>query len=313
MSCPLCPRVCPVDRAVSPGRCGETATLRIASYGRHFGEEPPISGTRGSGAFFFSGCPCHCFFCQNEQISRPGGLGDPVTPDRFLQMALSLLAENPHNLNFVTPDHVWPHIETLARALRDRGVAVPFVFNSSGYHAPALLDRALPLMDVFLPDFKFATPALAAEVMGDSRYPDIALAALSRIAAEKGYLYPFDPSGAEPAQTGLLVRHLVLPGHVPDSIQALETLRREFGATLPLSIMSQYTPNQTALARGAPWNRRLTPDEYQTVLDHAVSLGFANLFGQPLPDPAAPDPFTPDFTSPNPFSGNPPPPSAPLE
>ncbi len=226
-------------------------------------------------------------------------------------MALSLLAENPHNLNFVTPDHVWPHIETLARALRARGVAIPFVFNSSGYHAPALLDRALPLMDIFLPDFKFASPSLAAEVMGDPRYPDIALAALSRIAVEKGYLYPFDPSGAAPAQTGLLVRHLVLPGHVPDTIQVLETLRREFGSTLPLSLMSQYTPNPAALSRGAPWNRRLSPAEYQTALDHAQSLGFRHLFGQPLPDSASPDPFSPDFASSNPFPGNPPPPSPP--
>ena len=293
MSCPLCPRACPVDRTRSPGRCGETSILRIASCGRHFGEEPPISGIRGSGAFFFSGCPCHCFFCQNGQISRPGGIGAPVSPDRFLQMALALLAENPHNLNFVTPDHVWPHIETLARALRDRGVALPFVFNSSGYHAPALLDRALPLMDVFLPDFKFASPDLAAEVMGDSRYPDIALAALSRIAAEKGYLFPFDPSGTEPAQTGLLVRHLVLPGHIPDTIQILETLRREFGSTLPLSLMSQYTPNPAALSRGDPWNRRLFHAEYQTVLDHAQSLGFCNLFVQPLPDAAGPAPLAP--------------------
>lgn len=299
--CTLCPRACRVDRALRPGTCGETATLRIAAHTLHFGEEPPFTGTRGSGAFFFSGCPCHCFFCQNAQISRPGGLGSPVTPDAFHDMALDLISRGAHNLNFVTPDHVWPHIATLCRRLRAEGHTLPFLFNSSGYHAPALLDDALPLMDIFLPDFKFADPSLAARVMGDSRYPSIALAALDRIVAAKGFLDPFNPTGAAPARTGLLVRHLVLPGHVQNSLDALSLLRDRYGRFLPLSIMSQYTPPPSLGPLPPPFDRTLRPDEYQAVIDRAVSLGFENLFVQPLADPAAPDPYTPDFASPTPF------------
>jgi putative pyruvate formate lyase activating enzyme len=304
MPCTLCPRSCRADRASRPGFCGETATLRIATHTLHFGEEPPISGTRGSGAFFFSGCPCHCFFCQNAQISRPGGIGTPVAPDAFHAMALDLIARGAHNLNFVTPDHVWPHIATLCRRLRSEGQTLPFVFNSSGYHAPALLDEALPLMDIFLPDFKFADPALAARVMGDARYPEIALAALDRIVEAKGFLDTFDPTGQQPAHTGLLVRHLVLPGHVQNSLDALTLLRDRYGRHLPLSLMSQYTPPPSLAPLPPPFDRTLAPDEYQTVLDHAISLGFENLFCQPLADPASPDPYTPDFTSPTPFPGN---------
>lgn len=313
--CALCPRDCGARRLSAPGRCGESATLRIASYGRHFGEEPCFTGTRGSGAFFFSGCPCHCFFCQNAQISSPRGLGDPVTPGRFHEMAIRLLDEGAHNLNFVTPDHVWPHIEALCRRLRDApahpaAATVPFLFNSSGYHTPGLLDRALAVCDIFLPDFKFSSPALAAEVMGDPRYPDIALRALEKILAAKGFLYPFDPTGAETAREGLLVRHLVLPGHLPETLDALQLLRREFGRLLPLSLMSQYTPTPAAIARGTPWNRPLGPDEYAQAVDAAQSLGFENLFIQPLTPPDAPDPFLPDFSAPAPFPGNPPPPPA---
>lgn len=317
--CALCPRACSVDRPRAPGRCGETSTLRIASYGRHFGEEPCFTGTKGSGAFFFSGCPCHCFFCQNAQISNPGGLGTPVTPEQFHAMALRLLAEGAHNLNFVTPDHVWPHIEALCHRLRDDDDAtIPFLFNSSGYHAPSLLDRALATCDIFLPDFKFASPALAAEVMGDPKYPDIALRALDRILGAKGFLSPFDPSGAQLAREGLLVRHLVLPGHIDDTLAVLALLRREFGPLLPLSLMSQYTPTPAAAARGAPWNRLVSPDEYSQALDAAQSLGFENLFIQPLasipPGPAGdlPAPFLPDFSVAAPFPGNPPPPPLPL-
>lgn len=316
--CALCPRRCGAARDRAAGFCGESSTLRIASYGRHFGEEPCFTGAYGSGAFFFSGCPCHCFFCQNAQISLPDGLGHPVTDDQFHDMALRLIAEHAVNLNFVTPDHVWPHVEALCRRLRDRdGATLPFLFNSSGYHAEALLDRALATCDIFLPDFKFCSPALAAEVMGDARYPEIALRALDRILGAKGFLTPFDPSGTTPAREGLLVRHLVLPGHAEDSLELLALLRREFGPLLPLSLMSQYTPTPAAIRRGAPWNRALDPTEYSQVIDAAESLGFENVFIQPLgsipPGPAAttPDPFLPDFSSAAPFPGNPVPPPFP--
>jgi putative pyruvate formate lyase activating enzyme len=270
-------------------------------HGPHLGEEPCFSGTRGSGTFFFSGCACHCFFCQNWQISNAHGKGQAVSPDEFHRLALGLIERGVHNLNFVTPDHFWPHIEALCARLRDEGVQIPFLFNSSGYQLPAMISRYAAQMDIFLPDFKFADPVLARLVMRDERYPEIALEALRLMVAEKGFLEPFDPTGTELAKRGVLVRHLVLPGHVENTLRVLDLLREEFGRWLPLSLMSQYKPTPAAQTR-PPFDRHLAPDEYQTALDHAQQLGFENLLVQPL---AATDDFLPDFEQDKPFKGNP--------
>lgn len=300
--CRLCPRQCSVDRLGGiPGACGETAELRIASCGPHMGEEPCFSGTRGSGAIFFPGCSCHCFFCQNWQISNARGKGHAFSEEAFHRLALELIERGVHNLNFVTPDHFWPHIEALCVRLRDDGVNIPFVFNSSGYQLPALVSRYAAQMDVFMPDFKFADPVLARAVMRDERYPEIALEALRLMVAEKGFLDPFDPTGMAPARRGVLVRHLVLPGHADNTLRVLNLLREEFGRWLPLSLMSQYTPVPAAQIC-PPFDRRLAPAEYETALDHAQELGFENLLVQPL---AATDDFLPDFDRKKPFKENP--------
>ena len=301
-SCRLCPRQCGTDRlGGAPGICGETAELRIASSGPHRGEEPCFTGRRGSGTIFFSGCPCHCFFCQNWQISTPRGKGQATSPDEFHRLALGLIELGVHNLNFVTPDHFWPHIEALCTRLRAEGSTLPFLFNSSGYQLPSMISRYAALMDIFLPDFKFADPALARLVLRDEQYPETALEALRLMVAEKGFLDPFDPTGATVAERGVLVRHLVLPGHVENSLRVLDLLRSEFGRFLPLSLMSQYTPVPAAHTR-PPFDRPLFSAEYQTVLDRAQDLGFENLLIQPL---AASDDFLPDFEKEKPFRGNP--------
>ncbi len=300
--CRLCPRQCGVDRlGGAPGVCGETADLRIASWGPHMGEEPCFTGTRGSGTIFFSGCSCHCFFCQNWQISNAHGLGQTVSAEAFHRLALGLIETGVHNLNFVTPDHFWPHIEALCARLRDDGVKIPLLFNSSGYQLPALVSRYAAQMDIFMPDFKFADPVLARAVMRDERYPEIALEALRLMVAEKGFLDPFDPTGMEPARRGVLVRHLVLPGHVDNTLRVLDLLREEFGRWLPLSLMSQYAPTPAAQPR-PPFDRRLGPAEYQAACDRARELGFENLLVQPL---AVTDDFLPDFERKKPFKGNP--------
>lgn len=299
--CRLCPRLCAVDRrGGKPGVCGETAELRIASFGPHRGEEPCFSGTRGSGTIFFSGCACHCFFCQNWQISNMHGKGDVYDAEAFHDLALELIKQDVHNLNFVTPDHFWPHIEALCTRLRGEGATLPFLFNSSGYQLPALVPRYAAQMDIFLPDFKFADPVLARQVMGDEHYPEIALEAVRRMVAAKGFLEPFDPTGLKSAQQGVLVRHLVLPGHVENTLQVLDRLREEFGRWLPISLMSQYTPVPAAQFR-PPFACRLQPGEYRTALDHARQLGFENLLIQPL---AATGDFLPDFDRDQPFRGN---------
>ena len=299
--CRLCPRACGVDReSGQTGVCGETAELRVASVGRHLGEEPPFTGTRGSGTVFFSGCSSHCFFCQNWQIST-GRVGRVWTSDEIESAVVRMLDEGAHNVNLVSPDHFWPHAEDLIRRLRARGITVPVILNTSGYESPAMIGRYAECADIFLPDIKFADGALAAECMGDSRYPEIAFAAAARMIELKGFLHPFDPSGREPARTGVLVRHLVLPGHAEDSCRALERLRREFGRLLPLSLMSQYHPVPPGPPDG-PFARRVTQEEYATVKACAESMEFEHIFVQDL---LGDDHFMPDFEENRPFSGNP--------
>lgn len=299
-ACQLCPRRCGVDRrAGQKGVCGETAVCRVASAGPHFGEEPSLSGTRGSGTLFFSGCSSGCFFCQNYQISIEHE-GRPVSPAELLELARACVRDGVHNLNFVTPDHFWPHLAGLCAALREEGVRLPVVFNSSGYQAPELVGEYARHVDLFLPDFKFAEPDLAQACMGDRRYPEIALTALRAMVAEKGFLSPWDPTGARTAEQGVLVRHLVLPGQVENSRRVLRLLREEFGALLPLSIMSQFRPTPRCARRGL-FNAPLAAADYAAVCREVEELGFRHVYLQP--EMGDPD-FLPDFRRAEPFAGN---------
>jgi len=219
---------------------------------------------------------------------------------QFYEIALNLIKQGVHNLNFVTPDHFWPHIEALCIRLREEELKIPLLFNSSGYQLPSMVARYAAHVDIFLPDFKFADPLLARQVMRDERYPEITLEALRLMVAEKGFLDPFDPTGTDLAKQGVLVRHLVLPGHVENTLQILDLLREEFGRWLPLSLMSQYTPMPAADTR-PPFDRPLLTEEYQAAVDHAKKLEFENLLIQPL---ETTDDFLPDFERQNPFRGN---------
>ena len=298
--CRLCPRLCGADRlAGRAGVCGETAQLRYATACAHFGEEPCLSGTRGSGTIFFSGCPCRCFFCQNYQISRDGA-GEFHDADGLFAAAQALVARGVHNLNFVTPDHVEPAVRRLCQRLRDAGVTVPFVWNGSGYHRADLVPRWAEYINIFLPDFKFADPALARRCLGDARYPEIALAALREMVRQRGFLVVEESAGVELAERGVLVRHLVLPGEMANSLAVLETLHREFGSGLPLSLMSQFRPVPACHERQL-FTRQVSADEYRRVCDRALELGFQRLYLQPESGDAA---FLPDFEQTQPFQGN---------
>lgn len=300
-NCALCPRDCKVDRTKgAPGFCGESAVCRVSFIGPHFGEEPSFSGTKGSGTIFFSGCSSQCFFCQNYQISIQHD-GRSITPAELLSEARGLLQKGVHNLNFVTPDHFWPHIRSLCQELRKEGVRVPMLFNSSGYQKPEMVPECAGVMDIFLPDFKFAEPELAQLCMGDARYPEIALDAIREMVKLKGFLEPWDITGKDPAQRGVLVRHLVLPGHVENSLKALKLLYREFGPGLPLSVMSQFQPVPGCF-RKKKLHRILSAGEYRQVLGLVEDLGFEKVYTQELKEETA---FLPDFKdSENPFPGN---------
>ncbi|OQA51033.1 MAG: Radical SAM superfamily protein [Candidatus Omnitrophica bacterium ADurb.Bin292] len=300
-NCQLCPRKCKVDRSRGKvGVCGETSELRISHVGPHFGEEPSISGSRGSGTIFFDGCSSRCFFCQNYQISAAHH-GEIYSADRFFETVKDLIDKKVHNLNFVTPDHFWPHIKELCLKLRALSFPIPKVFNSSGYQLPEMISEYSEFMDIFMPDFKFADPDLARECMGDERYPEIALEAIREMVDARGFLDPWDPSGERVAERGVLVRHLVLPGHVENSLETLDQLHAEFGDGLPISVMSQFRPVPACFAKNS-LTRGVTPQEYDLVLAKVKELGFEKVYTQILSDQTD---YLPDFNnSGDPFPGH---------
>ena len=299
--CRLCPRACGVDRrAGERGVCGESAALRIASIEAHFGEEPPISGSRGSGTVFFSGCTLRCAFCQNFQISCHH-LGEVMTAAQVAERLELLHKRGVHNVNFVTPDHFLPHTVEIVRELRRRSVDLPILYNTSGYCKVESLRRLEDVADMFLPDYKYADHELARSLSHAHDYPDVALAAIAEMVRQTGFLDAFLED--KPAATrGVLVRHLVLPGHVQNSLDALTTLFLEFGRDLPISLMSQYWPARPMKA--AEMNRRVTPEEFYRVYDHVLALGFRHLFVQHIGGGEKESDFLPDFRRQQPFKGN---------
>jgi putative pyruvate formate lyase activating enzyme len=306
--CFLCPRECGVNRLQgdeksSAGFCKQDGHLRVAYVGPHFGEEPPLTGTQGSGTVFFTGCSLRCSYCQNFQISREG-LGETIgLEDLLAKVEDMILQERVHNINFVTPDHFFPYVFELVTLLRAKGCTLPMVFNVSGYQSATLLKSAEEYVDIYLPDFKYADRDLAKNLSKCRDYPDVALAALSLMLSQKGFLDCFD-TGDPLARKGVLVRHLILPGYVENSINALTTLFVEFGAKLPLSLMSQYVPVTPQEAE--PLNRPLTEEEFNQVYSHALDLGFQHLFVQ-FPARELHEikpPFLPDFRLHKPFSSS---------
>ncbi len=302
-SCTLCPRACGVDRTrkdlkKGSGFCGETDRLRVAYVGPHFGEEPPITGTNGSGTIFFSGCSLKCTYCQNYQISREG-VGRIISWEDLLTKIKGMILENGvHNINFVTPDHFLPHILRIIPRLKREGCKIPMVFNFSGYQSVSTLKVLEEHADIYLPDFKYAEASLAQKLSGCRDYPEKGMAAISEMVRQKGFL-DIPDAESNPATQGVLVRHLILPGAVENSMRALTMLFIEFGTELPLSIMSQYHP---VMPHKAPELRRIiTPMEFRTVFEHAKELGFKHLFVQFPEASGGRSSFLPDFKSDQPF------------
>ncbi|MBW2055926.1 MAG: radical SAM protein [Deltaproteobacteria bacterium] len=312
-ACRLCPRQCGIDRTSGQkGFCGEGAHMRIAAIVAHHGEEPPISGKRGSGAVFFAGCSLGCLFCQNHQISREG-VGRVWSVQEVADRLVELYEESGiHNVNYVTSDHFFPHTMEIANLLQERGVRIPVVHNLSGYQSLESLRMIESASDIYLADFKYGESALAQSLARCADYPAVALEALSEMVRQKGFLDTFSGSDENlatwsqgesilsTAGKGVLVRHLILPGYVENSLEVLKMLFLEFGRDLPLSLMSQYAPVRR-FPSGSPLNRRVTGKEFDMVLDYALELGFRNLFVQ-YPDGEGESlPFLPDFRETDPF------------
>ncbi|MBQ7354236.1 MAG: radical SAM protein [Clostridia bacterium] len=282
--CTLCPRRCGADRSVRMGYCGAGDAIRLARAMPHFWEEPCISGSRGSGTIFFSGCTLRCVFCQNRAISTEN-FGKEITPLRFRQICFELKAAGVHNINLVTPDAyarlIVPVLEEIKAEL-----ALPIVINCGGYLSPEQVELLGRIADVWLPDFKYADGALAARLSGAGDYPEVALSAIREMVDRAGKP-TFDRDGM--LQKGVLVRHLVLPGERKNSIAAIERLAKTFAPDeILLSLMAQYTPNG---AEGAP-NRRITTFEYRSVMEAVEAAGFEGYCQSP--DSARRE-YTPEF------------------
>ncbi|HJG37967.1 radical SAM protein [Enorma phocaeensis] len=291
-SCALCPRACGAHRVQGArGACGATNQLRLARAALHFWEEPPISGEAGSGTVFFSGCPLACIYCQNHEIST-GNFGIDVPPERLVEIMLELQDQGALNINLVTATH-FAHL--LPRAIADaraRGLTIPIVYNTSGYELTEAVSELGDLVDVWLTDFKYADAGLGRELSHVPDYPAVARAALKAMVGEvrrRGGVR-YDEAGI--MRRGIIVRHLVLPGHSGDSCRVLDMIWDAVG-DVPISVMNQYTPNATMRSAGGVLSRAVSHEEYERVLDHADDLGFTQMFWQE--GGAVDESFTPAF------------------
>lgn len=275
-ACTLCPRNCRVNRmAGERGYCGMSAEVMGARAALHMWEEPCISGTKGSGTVFFSGCTLGCVFCQNRPIAR-GEVGKSISRQRLCEIFLELQAKGAANINLVTAGHFAPQTAAALRMARDRGLKIPVVYNSSGYESLKALEILGDVVDVWLPDFKYMDPGLAKKYSRAEDYPEAAMAAVDWMVRQAGPCV-FDSEGY--VVRGVIVRHLILPGHTKDSRAILRYLHERYKEEIWISIMNQYTP-LSHVEKYPELNRRVTKREYGKVLDEALELGIVNGFFQ---------------------------------
>ena len=287
--CRLCPRNCGADRlSGKKGYCGAGAEILVARAALHMWEEPCISGSEGSGAVFFSGCSLGCVFCQNRSISR-GERGEKISAERLAQIMLELQDQKANNINLVTAGHFVPQIAAALALAKEQGLRIPVVYNSSGYEKAETLGMLSGLVDVYLPDFKYMDPELAAAYSRAPDYVETAKAALREMVSQAG-LPAFDERGM--VTRGVIVRHLLLPGHVADSRRVVEYLFKTYGNRIYISLMNQYTPIP-AVAADPLLSRKVTKREYDRLVDYALSLGVEQGFIQE--GETAKESFIPEF------------------
>ena len=305
MGCDLCPRSCGADRAAGErGACGADGRLVVARAALHFWEEPPVSGARGSGTVFFAHCPLRCAYCQNAVIAA-GEAGEAVSVERLGAMCLELQEQGALNVNFVTPTHYAPEARAAVAWARARGLALPVVWNTSGYETVAAVRANAGVVDAYLTDFKYADAALARRYSQAPDYPAAALAALEAMVEEAGVPAFDEVDGAPRLTGGVIVRHLMLPGALEDSKRVVRLVHERFGDAVLLSLMNQYTPvladaaaagdarAAAALRRCPELAGRVSDEEYERLLDYADELGVEDYFWQQ--GGAAEDSFIPPF------------------
>ena len=291
--CNLCPRMCGAHRTLGErGVCGADSRVLIARAALHFWEEPPLSGEAGSGAVFFSHCPLRCVYCQNAVIAS-GRAGRETSVERLAEICLELQDQGALNVNFVTPTHYSLAIRDAVRLARERGLELPIVWNTSGYERVEVLEALDSTVDVYLADFKYADGELARRYSNAADYPAVALAAIEKMIELVGGPRFDEVNGQARLTKGVIVRHLVLPGALENSLRAIELLWKRFGDVVLYSIMNQYTPVMGAegLVRYPELGATVPRDDYEQLLDFADALGIEDYFWQD--GPAAEESFIP--------------------
>ncbi len=270
-NCHLCPRSCEAKRLEGEtGTCGANDTLRISTFIRHRGEEPVLSGTRGSGTVFFSHCGLRCRLCQNWQISFEGE-GKDMSVEELAQGMLALQAARVHNINWVTPSHYLPWLLTGLKLAAHQGLKIPLVYNCSGYENLDALTLLDGVVDIYLPDAKYADSELAKTISGAPDYPRVNREALCAMYRQ---VKDLETDAQEIARKGLIVRHLIIPGELENTKGVLRMLAETVGTTVTVALMGQYFPTQRM--RGTPYDRTLTREEYEETAHYMQSLGFVN-------------------------------------
>lgn len=279
MKCDLCPRKCLVDRKKGEkGICGQTENLKVARAALHFWEEPCISGDAGSGAVFFSGCPLHCVFCQNENIAN-GTVGKEISLERLVDIFLELQEKRANNINLVTPGHFVPQIVKALDQARKEGLTLPVVYNTSSYETVDTIKMLEGYVDIYLPDFKYMSQVLSKKYSHAPDYAEVAKAAIAEMVRQTGKAVFVNGDEDNLILRGTIVRHLTLPGCMEDSMQILKYLHETYGDMIYISIMNQFTPLSN-LEKYPELNRRITDEEYETLVDYAIEIGIENGFIQ---------------------------------
>ncbi len=288
-NCLLCPRKCGINRSTGQtGVCGVSSEIKVARAALHYWEEPCISGKRGSGAVFFSGCSLHCVFCQNRE-SSDGKAGKLISKERLSDIFMELADKGANNINLVTPGQYIPDIVWAVNDAKSRGMKLPIIYNTSGYENVTELKLLEGIVDVYLPDFKYMDSTLSARYSRAKDYPSVAKQALSEMVRQQPDVVIDDATGL--IQKGVIVRQLLLPGHVNDAKAVLKYLYDTYHDHVYISMMSQFTP--IALKDYPEINRTVTRREYERLVDYALEIGITNAFIQE--GDVAKDSFIPAF------------------
>jgi putative pyruvate formate lyase activating enzyme len=268
-SCVVCPRECKVNRLKGEtGFCGIGLNPRVASYNIHHGEEPPISGTKGSGTIFFSGCNMKCRYCQNFPISQLRH-GKEITTQKLAEVMLYLQSKGCHNVNLVTPSHLIPQIIQALSGAREKGFNLPLVYNTSGYDSIKALKLLEGIIDVYLPDMRYSDNSIAKEFSSVENYVEINRLAVREMYRQVGKLVT-DEHGI--ALKGLIIRHLILPQYLAGSERTFQFISREISEEIHLSLMEQYFPSYKA-GECVSIDRKITPEEYESAVESFFKSG----------------------------------------